>query len=388
MKLTIYDRAALYLCLFGEEQIRDIITAATSQPGALEQSYREVRNSPAAPPAVLAMATSGRIAEEDVQAMMSGIGYMFYSSMRREWNKNEYEKALITLFGITPARAAEYAAKIETPESEGKVAFLARMAKKFGDTLLGPLWDPDTSKQDLDLPYELVQFGRMAGECAKQVMYAAAPWEGLKPGTMSVISASGDVTPIGDIDQIPDTGDLQIDEEALGDYFDGFAGHYGPDALPPSEQGGAKKRKKRKGFFRKLMKGIGKLAKSKLFKGLVGMIPGVGPAFTATMGVVDAARGLAGKGDINTVGDYLDMGHADMLSRMRSSVSAQLEYGAPTPSVMEQSNSQSGYPLEMTIRHEQVSPKGGPVFYPGENVRMDEMDKMSEGPRVGTQQSY
>lgn len=371
MQYTNVDRAAAYLSLLGAEQVDEIINTALGNSAALRAAYEDVRRQPGAAPAVLALATSGRIADEDIRHMMGGIGYMFYASMKRAWNAKEYEQALVTLFGLKESRAAEYAKEIETPESEGMLSFTARMAKKFGDLMLGPLWDPNTVKQDGDLPWELVQFGQIAAKVAKQVIYAAAPFEGLSAQTVSMVTQTGEAREIGDIETIPDHGvKVMVDAEKLAKYLESFMAHYAPSPLPIAEQGGAKRRRRKPGWFSKALSGIKKLAAPVLSTALK-MTP-LGPIASVAEGIAKAGPYLHG--------DVLKFDHPDAIRLMSTSVSALLQHGE----------------VDVGDPHYHEIPAGrtseeipsGEVFLPGANVRPDAKDPMSLGPRIDSEAAF
>lgn len=345
------ELAALYLSLFSASQVEDIILAITGDAAGVRSAYQTARSSKIAPPAVLAFAGRDRNEAQDIPDLIRGIALMFYGALKQSWSRDDYKNLIIKLYGVSEAVAMDYAKLISTNDHEATTAFLARMAKKVGDLMLGPLWDPDTTPPNPDIGYETLLLGRQGAELTKRITSVAAFAEDLLPTTLGIRTpGTTGLNPAGDLSYLPDeAGDVEVvvDPDAFGDYLSAFGDYFNGDVLREEELGAV--RKKRGGFanFIKKMKNVvRKIAKSPLLKNALKMIPGVGNVVSAIDTTAGAVKELTG--------DVIIPDQQRMVADAPSAVSRELRYGDAA---------ETGGALKIDIQHEK-----GEVIIPSQPV--------------------
>jgi hypothetical protein len=357
--MTRLQITALYLSLFSREQVEYIIGAITTDPAGVLSAFNEIRNSKAAPPAFLAIASPNRVDTEDLENMMRGIGCLGYSAIKGVWGLQEYKDLFTRLFGVSEAVAEDYARKVTTNDHEATTHYLARIANKAADFLLGPMYNPDTAPPNPDILYELVLVGRESAELAKRISSAEALFSNMAPGTMKLNSGTG-LVPVGDIDDIPD-GDVAdasvviTDPYAFAHHLKAYGDFWSQDLIQPSELGAAKKKKSGfANFLKKAAKVVKKIIKNPLISGALQAIPGVGS-------IVTGAKALS-----SLAGDVQLIEHPSMLKNAPTAVNQAVNFG--------DGQDDDGGPLKVDISH-------GNVVYPGQTV-FGLNTTQTSGPRI------
>lgn len=277
-------KAISYLALFSEEQIRHIATEINTRGvGAVVSEVRAARDN-YAPPAIFGKADpSGRMdAEKVCNAVLGMATQMFYGLAESNTDTANFETILTRLFGISSNYAQKLADGIDTQDEPGGIVNTMRY-------YLGNAWNAladDTPLEasvnsvddDVDKMYELSKFGEVIKELNSRAAFGLQALNSIMKTEQSLQQAFKGL----------EGGDIAIGD-AAAEILAGAPSSF----LEDEETGGIFRklgRRKKRGFGKRLVSVLRKVASSPLGQVALSAIPGAGGVAKA----LDIAGSLTG----------------------------------------------------------------------------------------------
>lgn len=213
---TRFDVARLLLCLFGEQQVRDIIALVNLRgQGLIDDIYGN--STEADPPHIFGVLGAPFMKPHDAPGPLLGLATTVVHTLRKpKMGNDEYQEILQGAFGLPSAFAKVYADKIETYDEivanangDDKTQLMERVTQLSNllqegarrvinglstaaglNTLIN--WDQNQT-YDFDLLFELASLGKAVAELNQRSRYM---------GAQALVSAQMNLLQTGDVDSL------------------------------------------------------------------------------------------------------------------------------------------------------------------------------------------
>lgn len=233
------NRAALILSTMSPDMVEDIIYLLNSKGGTVVGDIFSAGSpvNAAGIPRPMAVLSRTYIADQDFEAVLTGLTTTFVAQLRKPSNGNDfYEDILKTAFSLPDDIAAQMAKRIETtdiiPEGEGVSGWLRSVGRSitdagrrflnWGASLINMDWEIDQDQDyDLDMLYEY----KLLGEAVSEMNSRARLMK-----SQMLIKTSSNMMQFGDPGDGGEMGDAEL-ASALSPFM--------LRSLPPNIMGGA-----------------------------------------------------------------------------------------------------------------------------------------------------
>lgn len=233
------NRAALILSTMSPDMVEDIIYLMNNRSGNVVSDIFSAQSpvSTAGIPRPMAVLSRAYIADQDFEAVLTGLTTTFVAQLRKPTSGNDfYEAVLKEAFSLPDDIAASMAKKIETtdiiPEGEGISGWLQSVGRSiteagrrflnWGASLINMDWEIDQDQSyDLDMLYEYKLLGEAVSEMNSRARLMKA---------QMLIKTSSNMMQFGDPGDGGEMGDAEL-ANALSPFM--------LRTLPPNIMGGA-----------------------------------------------------------------------------------------------------------------------------------------------------
>lgn len=211
--LTPQRKAAILLALYSPDQAKFIVDAIGSAPGAVSAALNSIQQQTLALPSPVHMIKfHPTLSGDDVFSIVNGFSALMIGAMKQNWNSDEYSK-LLTSLGFTEKAAKKYAAEIETEQPLKLSEKITNMLKTAANSFTFG-WNPfSTLVADNDIMYELMKLGQVVREGMKHASLTTSAITSAS-ANLKMLSMTGDILDVGDIDQLGDLVDGEVGDIA------------------------------------------------------------------------------------------------------------------------------------------------------------------------------